>query len=167
MRKSMKTLFTISVLLNVVLLGVLGGIAYKHWANHPWQKVKSDLDPETRNVIARNFRSTHKEIKPLAQRAHEQRETLMEIFEAEEFDADAFDAAVAAMQENQEKVMDIKIDTMKRIAKELPPEERVKLARKFVSALERDHKRHKSRDEKWKHPDKPGSEVMSPESQKE
>lgn len=155
MRKSMKILFTASVLLNVVLLGVGGGMAYKHWAEHPWQKLKRDLAPETRNVIARNFRATHKQIKPLAEQAHQGREKLMEIIQAEEFDGAAFDDAVSEMQENQEKVMDIKIDTMKKIAAELPAEERAKMAKKFVSALDRERKYYKNRDHKWKHPDAP------------
>ncbi len=155
MRKSLKILFTASVLLNVLLFGSHAAITYKHWANHPWQQAKSGLSPEARNVVARSFRASRDEIKPLAKKARAERQKLMKVFQAEEFDEEAFDKIVEDMQKHQSEIMTLKIQTMKDIAKELPPEERAKMAKKFVEALDRQKKRRRNSDTRWKHPHVP------------
>lgn len=152
MRKSTKILFTLSVILNVLLIGSHAGMVYTQWQEQEnFQKVRAELTPEGQNLVARSFRNTFRDIKPYIEKAGAARKELIDVLEDEEFDAAAFDAAVANMRAQQNGIMDAKIATMKDLAQELPAADRAKLADKFASALEQRKRNHHDRRmrDKW------------------
>ena len=61
MSKRFKILLTGSLLVNVLLIGMVGGHFYKRWASHPWHQVKEELSPETRNHVGRVFQEMFQE----------------------------------------------------------------------------------------------------------
>ena len=136
MRKSTKIIFTLSILLNVVLIGVVVGGAAKQYKAHHWHKVKADLSPESRNIVARNFRAAHRDMADVRGKAQKVRKDMESIFKAEEFDEAAFDKAVKKMRALKEQMHERKIEAVKELAKSLPQEERKKMAGKLARSME-------------------------------
>jgi len=142
MKKCFKILLSVSLLANVLLLGFVGGHIYKRWAHHPWQSMKQELSPETRNVVGRAFQSTFKDMKPLGDEARKARAEMLKILSAPEFDEAAFDAAAAELAKTQDEMTALKIQATKDVAKLMSAEERVKMADRMVKMIGggREHK---------------------------
>jgi Spy/CpxP family protein refolding chaperone len=148
----------VSLLANVLLVGFIGGHAYKRWANHPWQSMKQDLEPETRNVVGRAFQSTFKDMKPLGDEARKQRAELLKILSAEEFDEAAFDKVAEELANTRDDMTALKIKATKDVAKVLSPEERVKMADRMVKMIGGGREHKVKRDRKPKAMDRPHPE---------
>ena len=141
----MKIFITVSVVLNVLVLGVIGGHIYKKWSHHPWHEVKKELSPETRSVIGRTFQSAFREIKPLGNNARKVRAELVKILSAKEFDADAFDKAAEKMRGIRGEMSAIKIQATKDAASQLSVEERRKMADRMAKMVGGGHERRVKR----------------------
>lgn len=148
MKKRFKILLTASLLINVLLIGFVGGHIYRKWANHPWQEVKQELAPQTRNVVGRTFQSTFREIRPLGDEARKERASLVKILSAEEFDEAAFDKAVEHLTGLSEQMMALKIKATKEVAGELSVEERRKMADRMAKMIGGGKEHHVKRDRK-------------------
>lgn len=135
MSKNLKLFFTLSVILNVLLLGVSAGMALHRPMGPGWDKVQEQLSPETRQKMAAEFQQAHKDIRPLADKAKAAREEIVEALSNEEFSEPQFDTAIGNLREAQRNIMDYKIAATKRLAAELPPEERKKLASHFARSF--------------------------------
>lgn len=151
MSRTLKIFFTVSVVMNLLLLGVAGGMAYKEWSRHSWRGEVANLAPETRNAMARAFQKTHKDIRPIGEKARRLRKEMMNILSAETFDEKKFDAAVRDFEKIQEEMMDVKIAAMKELASDLPAAERKKLAEKLSGFFDRS----RGRRHKYDHPKRP------------
>lgn len=141
----MKTLLTLSVVLNVLLIGGFGGHIYKRWSSHPWHAVKQELSPETRNVIGRTFQSAFREIKPLGDEARKARADLVRILSADEFDEAAFDKAAEKISGVRSEMVAIKIQATKDAALQLSVEERRKMADRMAKMVGGGHERRVKR----------------------
>ena len=148
MNKRTKTLLTVSLLLNILLIGVVGGHVYKKWADHPWHEVKKELSPESRNVVGRTFQSAFREIRPLGEEARKARASLVKILSAQEFDEDAFDEAADKLVKIRGDMTALKIQASKDVAKELSVEERKKMANRMAKMIGGGHERRVKRDRK-------------------
>jgi uncharacterized membrane protein len=145
MSKTKKILFTASVLLNIVLLGVTGGVMYKKHHGPPWQSFKERLAPETQAMVQENFDSARADIRPLLSALMKEREQMVAIMNEEPFDSARFDASVDRVQAIQRQIGDTKAQSMKSLMEKLPREERVKLAdnmARFVTWDRGGSKRH-------------------------
>ena len=69
MSKNMKILFTCSVLLNVLLLGLAGGIAFFDHHRDPVAKMQEGMSPEGRNIVARQMQSAFRDGRSEMERA--------------------------------------------------------------------------------------------------
>ncbi len=148
MKKRFKVLLTGSLLVNVLLIGFVGGHMYRKWANHPWQEVKQELAPQTRNVVGRTFQSAFRDIRPLGDEARKERASLVKILSAEEFDEAAFDEAVENLTGLSEQMMALKIKATKEVAGELSADERRKMADRMAKMIGGGKERHVKRDRK-------------------
>ncbi len=144
----MKAIITVSLILNVLLIGGFGGHVYKRWSSHPWHQVKKELSPETRSVIGRTFQSAFREIKPLGNDARKVRAELVKILSANEFDADAFDKAAEKMRGIRSEMSAIKIQATKDAASQLSVEERRKMADRMAKMVGGGHERRVKRHRK-------------------
>jgi uncharacterized membrane protein len=135
MRKTTKILFTASILLNIALLGALGGKVYKDAKRHPWKLVKEELSPESRNIVARNFRATHRQMWQTHKEGQALRKKMDKILKAEEFDEEAFRKNAEKIAKLKEKMNKARLDSMVDLAKTLPYEDRVKIADKMARAM--------------------------------
>lgn len=136
MRSSTKVIFTLSVLLNVVLIGVVAGGVIKDLRKQPWHQAKEELSPESRSIVARNFRATHNDMRDIREQSQKLREQMKDIFKAEVFDVEAFDKAALKMDELKQKMHQRKIESIRELAQSLPQEERVKMADKLARGME-------------------------------
>jgi uncharacterized membrane protein len=142
MSKRLKMVFMVSLILNVLLIGVVGGLAYKKWSAHPWHKIKHELSPETRHIVGRNLQSAFRDIKPLGNKARKARADLVKILSAEEFDGEEFDKAAARLVDVQDEMRAKKIAVTKEVAEQLSYEERQKMADRMTKMIGggREHK---------------------------
>lgn len=153
MSKKIRLLFTISVLLNVLLLGVSGGLVIKNSYHRPsWDKVKEGLSPETRNLMAREFQKAHRDMKPLGEEARKARKDVMNALSRKEFSESEFDTAMERLQKAQKNIMEKKIEATKALAAELPVGERKKLAEHFSLTFGGKHSRGGRDPEKHDYP---------------
>ncbi|MCK5384886.1 MAG: periplasmic heavy metal sensor [Alphaproteobacteria bacterium] len=136
MSKLAKIIFTLSLILNVLFLGLVAGRVY-HEANRqrPWDKTKEALAPETREVLKTTFKEKKKEIIPLFKDVHKKKEAMKAIIIAPEFDGEAYDALVGEFKELNSKFMEHRSATIKSIFLQLPQEERAKMAHHTVERM--------------------------------
>ena len=135
MKKRMKILLIVSLALNVMFIGIIGGHVAKKWSEHPRHDVVKTFTPETRSLVARTFQSAYQDIQPLGDEARKVRAELLDAVTAEEFNEELFDEIVADMREIQDDIGLIKIEATKTLARELPQSERAKFAERMAKML--------------------------------
>ena len=141
-----KLVCTVSILINILLLGMIAGHYYYKWSHHPWQSVKKDLSPESRNIVGRTFQSAFRDIRPLGDEARKARAELIKILSAEEFDEAAFDKTVAEIVDVRREMTAIKIQATKDAAMNLSAEERKKMADRMAKMVGGGHEKRVKRD---------------------
>lgn len=130
--KAMKTIFTVSVILNVLLLGAAGGVAYKYWSrDKSYHAIHAEMSPEARNIVARTMQTAFRDGREDMKRARSIKKDIRIILAAPEFDADAFDAKAEALHSIMSKMGHKRIDITKELAAQLSQEDRKALAEKF------------------------------------
>ncbi len=151
MNKKIKILFTVSVVANVLLLSMAGGMAYRHMKTDSWHQVRKSLAPETKHIMGRVFQKNFKELKPVMQQAQARKKVLMKVLTAAKFDQVKFAREAKKLQKAQAKIRGAKILSMGELAAALPLEEREKLSVLFERSLSegRGHRsKHGDRDKK-------------------
>ncbi len=135
MRNSIKFIFTLSLLLNVVLLGYIGRHEYDTWEHHPWQETREALSPEARNLVARTFQSAFREIREAGDKARKIRSDLVDILSAPAFDPKAFDKTAKKLMDSRQIITALKIKATKQVAEDLSPEDRAKMAERMTDMI--------------------------------
>ncbi len=128
---AMKIIFTVSVILNVLLLGAAGGLAYKHGSDKPYHAIHADMSPEGRNVVARAMQNAFRDGREVMQEARAIKKDIRAILTAPEFDAQAFDAKAEELHDIMSAMGHKRIDVTKDLAAQLSQEDRKVLAEKF------------------------------------
>ncbi len=130
MSKSVKIVFTVSILLNVLFLGIaVGGFVHgMQVQQRPWDRTKARLTHESRDIIKSVFKHKRKAVMPLFKEVVKQREEVRNILSAPEFDVNAYDAFVAEFKTLNWKLMDSRLNAVRDIFSKLPVEERRKIA---------------------------------------
>lgn len=135
MKKYIKYVFAASLFMNAILLGLIGGHEYQKWQVHPWQDVKQDLAPESRNLVARTFQSAFREIREIGDEARKTRSDLVEILSNPTFDEKAFDKTVKKLTEERQKITALKIQATKTVAQGLNPVDRKNMATRMTDMI--------------------------------
>lgn len=135
MTKRFKIILTISILLNLLFIGLAGGVTVKRSFYGPgefgkpgWMK---DLEPETRHLMARSFQQGKKEMKPHVTRLRQVKKDLARILKADEFDAEAYRAKSKEMGEIFAEMGQYRVEAMITVNEQLSQDERKKLAKRF------------------------------------
>lgn len=154
MSRRIKIIFTLSLLLNLVLIGVGAG-AYHKMSRFWWggKDMRPEVSASTQQVIRTNFRQAWEDMKPLVEQARQKREAVETIIAADVFDAAAYDAAVQDLLRQRAEISALKAQNTKNFLSQIPAEDRKKMAGHLARRLEgRGHPGHgdkKSREE-WK-----------------
>lgn len=175
MNKRVKIIFTLSVILNVLLVGIIGGHAYKRiheFDMSSWDEVKPLLAPPTRELIDKIKDEKKDRIVASIKEVRKYKTELEEIIGAPEFDNRKFNRTVRHWQDFQDRVTAGKIETIKTVARKASQEDRQKLASRFANMLMGGHgkfnKEHNNLSEgyeKGSKPPKPEA-VVKPEEKK-
>lgn len=153
MSKRMKLVFTISVLLNIVLVAVGAGMLYSYTQGIP---IPGTMSPDARNFVARTYQNGREEVKPLIVEVKSRRKTVETILQSSNFDRKAYDNAVDDLLETQGKIARHRADTMGRALNDLSADDRKKFSKEILVNLSpsRHHKKRSAYCPNAK-PDKP------------
>jgi len=135
MSKKIRILITVSIVLNVIFLGFAVGAVYRHMDNKPWRELRSELAPETKHLMARQFEKNHTELETVVKRAKSQKEKLIEMLTAENFDRARFEREAKRLHGYQSQIRERKLESLAELADQLPMTERDKLCGLFRHAL--------------------------------
>lgn len=133
MSKRMKLVFTASLLLNIVLIGIGAGMLFRFCQDVP---IPSDMSPEARHFIARTFQNGREQIKPLIVDVKEQRKKVEALLLAEEFNEKAYNEEVEKLLVAQEKITRKRAEIMGDALLDLPAADRQKFAGRIIEGLE-------------------------------
>lgn len=127
MSRKMKLVFTISIMLNVLLLGVLAGGIYKRISDSPFKGENGR--PLLDHKIAAEMMRARKDHEDLHKAMKEARSHMLGTLSAAEFNEEDFLAASLKMDEAQTALFAARAQTAAKIAKDLSPEDRKELAK--------------------------------------
>ena len=139
-------ILTISVVLNILLIGVVvGHLSNKSLTDRP------ELSDEGRGIMKETFKNKRGEIKKIVKDVKAKKQMLKDIVAAEEFDEKAYDEAAKIVVETSCNVSAHKLETFKGLMKQLSQEDRVKVADFFLENILMPKPRHKgNHDKKWR-----------------
>ena len=151
MSRKFKILLSVSLVLNVLLLGMMGGMLYKkhQWRQYRSVAVASDLSPEARNIVARNFQAAQRDMKNSFRRSKKARNDVIKLLKKDEVDEKRYERAIEALKKTQGDMIERKMEMLYQLSRELPPEERKKISEHFI----RPHGPHKGRGDEKRKPD--------------
>jgi uncharacterized membrane protein len=130
--KKLKTLFTLSVALNVLLLGAAAGFAIKEWREEPWHMAKANMSPQSREMLSQRYQQMHRDMAPLLAEMRKSRDSMRAVMMQDPFDTAKFDQAIARLRSLRQQMGDRMSATTKEIVMNMPSEERRKMADNFV-----------------------------------
>lgn len=150
MSKRMKIVFTVSVVLNVLLIGIIVGHMVRQFHQAPWQS--AHLSDDSRALMRESF----KEVLPLKQEMFKKKREVHALLSEEVFDElvyDRLNAELVALKQDFEKR---KGTALKAVMMKLSPEERKAFAAHMADRIDGRMKKHRSwagtgRDHKEKH----------------
>jgi len=134
MSKRIKIIFTLSLLLNVVLLGVGAGVFYRFCHNDI--AIPGDLSPEARSFIARTFQEGREKVKPLISEVKARRSKVEDVLTADTFDSKAYNKTVSDMLDTRDKISRQRADIMGKALVDLPVADRKRFANRILDGLE-------------------------------
>lgn len=158
MSKRMKLVFTVSVLLNIVLVAVGAGMLYRYAQGIP---IPGTMSPDARNFVARTYQNGREEVKPLITEVKARRKKVETILQSDDFNRKAYDAAVDDLLETQGKIARHRADTMGRALNELSPEDRKKFSKEILVNLSPSRHHRKRAHKAQSQADKPAAEARS------
>ncbi len=137
MSKKMKLVFTLSVLANLLLAGLMIGHSAKRWGGPPPALPSAEnLSAESAALIRKVFEEERAGLQPLIDEMRGVKSDLMHAVSAETFDTQAFDKAARKMKGTLGKMTAQRLDMFKSVSEQLPQEDRVKFADKFVRFIQ-------------------------------
>lgn len=148
MKKSIKIIFTLSLLLNLILMGVVGGGLYKKYERHT---LPSEFGENVRSTLKENVKKSRQEIRAQFKEMRQYSEALKEIINAPEFDQEAYKAITGKILEGKDRVARQKADVMGNTLAELSQEERQEISAHIIKRLGPKHgRKHKRGKDKHK-----------------
>jgi uncharacterized membrane protein len=129
MNRTLKLLFLVSIILNVLLVGVLMGqlpsrLERGSFREQRMEQALKDLPQAAQTRLREKFKQMRAAGDPLRDQLRAAREETLGILSAESFDEAAYDRQIGKIDELQlQRFKKIGL-VVKEIAKELPPEER-------------------------------------------
>ena len=127
--KSLRLWFTLSLLLNLFLVGIIAG-RWLPWRGfwHPDRQWISSLPAEKQDALRRITADLWQENRPGFQRMRSAMHELRTLIAAPDFDAAAYRAKLGEMRDARLVISDAAIDRMVQLLQSMSPEERAELA---------------------------------------
>lgn len=133
MSNKVKILIMVSVLLNVLLIGVvIGHVSHRFgrtgYARRPVAGLKAKLPAEKERLLSETLKRLHRENREIRREIRETREKAMSILTAPEFDEAAYQAEADRIQKLRRNRMQALADATRGLARRFTQEERKALA---------------------------------------
>lgn len=139
MSKSIKIIFTLSLLLNLILVGVSVGCL---WKRHDHKMPFAESSEETRAQFKAAFEGNREAMRADIDTIRSSRATLENIIAAEPFDRAAYDTEVKKVLSVRDRMGQRRSEILGDVLEKLPAEERAQIAKKISSKLADDRPRH-------------------------
>ncbi|HEY0900993.1 MAG TPA: periplasmic heavy metal sensor [Micavibrio sp.] len=153
MNRHMKIIFTLSLLLNVTLLGVIAGAAYKRWDRPVFSSGVAVGDAAFQEKMAQAMAAARKGQEPLFRDIRAAKKLMQEALAAEPFDEAAFMAASENMRKIQAEMFAARNKATLAMARDMNAEERKALAAHFKAMGERFGKNREGRGREARDPE--------------
>jgi Spy/CpxP family protein refolding chaperone len=135
MSKCIKIIFTLSLLLNLVLAGMVGGGAWKHWHH---EMPFGEASEQTRALFKQSFDNNRAAMKADIDALRAVRPALEKIVAAEKFDRAAYDAEVKKVLDVRNKMGQRRAAIMGDILAQLPQAERESVGKRMLMKMTQD-----------------------------
>lgn len=145
MSKTVKIIFTLSIILNIALLA--GGAGWM-WKMCGHDKPFADASSETRAAFKQEFEELRPEMRKDIQSVRDAKVELEKIIIAEEFNRPAFDAEVANVMGVRNRMAERFSKVTGTVLEDLPQAERAKIAPKILAGLTKGP-HHRKGGKKW------------------
>jgi len=146
MSNKIKIILTVSIILNVLLVGVLIGLYADDFKEH--KKMRADmhrsldkLPDEKAKLVKKTMRGLHKETKKTRKHVRKTRENINNIISAPVFDESAYDKEIENLQRLQSEIMVKFGNATKELAVQLEQEER-EIVAELLKKRTFKHRRH-------------------------
>lgn len=138
MNRKLRIIFTLSILLNVLLLGVLAGSFYKRaYGPHDGPPHAREADSKFSPRVAKAMKESRQQERALFDQMKDARKDIMDILEAPEFDEAAFNAASEKINKAQQALVDVRTKATLDLARNATAEERKELVSHMKAKSER------------------------------
>ncbi len=134
MNRRMKIIFTLSLLLNIVFIGVAGGMFYRFCQERI--DIPGDMTPAARSFMARTFQQGREQIFPMIKTVKKQRQTVEDVITADDFDLQEYNKATDSMLDTREQITRKRAEIMGEALVDLPQKDRKTFARRILDGLE-------------------------------
>jgi uncharacterized membrane protein len=134
MNKKVRIAFLVSIIVNVLLLGiVLGALPHRFERRVPFQeRLKADaekLQEPARTRFLEGMEKARQEVEPIREQMRQARERTLSILASESFDEAAYDQQVEKIHKLRLDLAKRMSDSIKQVAKDLEPEQRKELTK--------------------------------------
>lgn len=125
MSKRFKMILTVSVLLNIVLAGVVAGLAMK-CGQPSWQPKEemARLSPDAKSLMGESFAQNRRMMDKVFKDAKQARRDVVRILTAETFDKAAYEKASETLREKQIQIMTKRAGAAGELAAKMKAEDR-------------------------------------------
>ncbi len=133
MSKKLKIIFFVSIIINVLLVGVVIGhfstryFVKKHFKDH-FPKIERELPAEKQKMLTDVMMKLHKESRGTKRKIHKLRKEIAQVVSAPEFDEQLFDKKVSELHDLHGEMARGLAEVTKKLAVKFTPEERIVLA---------------------------------------
>lgn len=130
MNRHMKIIFTLSLLLNATLIGVIAGASYQRW-NHMPPAYSRTQDSAFNDKMSQAMATARKGQEPLFKDMRAARQQMNDILAADQFDEAAYSAAADKLRTTQAAMFDARQKVTLDMARTMSAAERKELAARF------------------------------------
>ena len=134
MNRRLKIIFTLSILLNVLLLGVVAGACYKRMDGPPRFAYG---DPQFDHKVAKAMMEARKGQEELYKDMKAAKKELTNVLGSPDFSEESFRAASDRVAKAQQALFNARNEATLKMAKEMTPEERQEMAKHMQAMSER------------------------------
>lgn len=138
MTNRLKIIFTISVLLNVLLIGMISGNMYHHIKP---KHIDVAIDDKTKSLIHQKMKEGRPDMRLHMKQTRAQKSALEEIITAPEFNIDDYKAVTKEILASKNQMGLKKADRMGEVLQSLSQEERQQISKKFLKNMMGGHKK--------------------------
>ena len=131
MNRRLKLLLTVSTLLNLLLIGIIGGQTGHRLIGdeqHTMSEIAASLPADKRSVVLSVLEHSEQDTGELREQLMDARKKAMQILKADPFDKDAYFSQVQRINKLRDQLIQRKAEAIAELAPQLLPAEREKMA---------------------------------------